>query len=135
SEEACAQVVSGCREWLRNATTRTQDATPIRIRPDAARESIHIFVASAASGGTDTRRKPRLKAKDDAMPRIRKPSLPAFATQPDAAPELALAQTSQQVAATAAERASRDPLRFLRVMAEIERLRGQLAHPESPTRH
>ena len=30
---------------------------------------------------------------------------------------------------------SRDPVKFIRVMTEIERLRGRLAHPESPTLH
>jgi len=61
------------------------------------------------------------------MPRIRKPPSSDFPGD-----RLAV----QTVQATGEpRRASRDPLMFFRVIAEIERERGLPVHPESPTKH
>jgi hypothetical protein len=92
-----------------------------------------VFQGAASAKSADwtwSCRQIELEIGKTPMPRIRKPS--AFPTQPIHSPELRLAPVS---AMPATDRASGDPLRFFRVMAEIERLRGLPAHPESPTRH
>jgi hypothetical protein len=69
------------------------------------------------------------------MPRTRKPT--AFPRDHIDAPEsrLSLILSSQTSVAADGPRTSRDPMKFVRVMAEIERLRGLRVHPESPTQH
>ena len=69
------------------------------------------------------------------MPRTRKPS--AFRQDHIDAPQsrLGLILSSETSIASDGPRTSRDPMRFVRVMAEIERLRGLRVHPESPTLH
>jgi hypothetical protein len=69
------------------------------------------------------------------MPRTRKPS--AFPRDHIDGPHsrLGLILSSESAVAADGPRTSRDPLKFVRVMAEIERLRGLRVHPESPTLH
>jgi hypothetical protein len=69
------------------------------------------------------------------MPRARKPSRSAFLDDYIRAPEPRLAQASEPLVASDCARTSRDPLKFVRVMAEIERVRKLRVHPESPTLH
>ena len=70
------------------------------------------------------------------MPRTRRPS--AFPVdRVDSPPSrlgIILSSDTQTVAADC-PRTSRDPMKFVRVMAEIERLRRVRVHPESPTLH
>ena len=61
------------------------------------------------------------------MPRIRKPPSTDLPT------DRLVVQTV--AASDHTRRASRDPLMFFRVIAEIERERGLPVHPESPTQH
>ena len=70
------------------------------------------------------------------MPRTRRPS--AFPLDRVDSPQSQLGIIlSSETRAVAADspRTSRDPMKFVRVMAEIERLRGLRVHPESPTQH
>lgn len=69
------------------------------------------------------------------MPRTRKPS--AFQQDHIDTPQsrLGLILSTETAVAADGPRTSRDPMRFVRVMAEIERLRGLRVHPESPTLH
>ena len=68
------------------------------------------------------------------MPRTRKPS--AFPLEHTGSPPSRLGLIlSSEPRAGDGPRASSDPLKFVRVMAEIERLRGLRVHPESPTLH
>ncbi len=69
------------------------------------------------------------------MPRTRKPS--AFPLDHIDTPQsrLGLILSSGTAVAADSPRTSRDPLKFVRVMAEIERLRGLRVHPESLTLH
>jgi hypothetical protein len=69
------------------------------------------------------------------MPRTRKPS--AFPLDHIDGPQsrLGLILSSETPGAADGPRTSRDPMRFVRMMAEIERLRGLRVHPESPTLH
>ncbi len=71
------------------------------------------------------------------MPRARKLSRSAFLDDYVHAPEprLAQAQASEPLVALDCARTSRDPLKFVRAMAEIERVRKLRVHPESPTLH
>jgi hypothetical protein len=70
------------------------------------------------------------------MPRTRRPS--AFpldrVDSPPSQLGIILSSETRTVAADC-PRTSRDPMKFVRVMAEIERLRGLRVHPESPTLH
>jgi hypothetical protein len=70
------------------------------------------------------------------MPRTRKPS--AFPLgrieSPPSRLGIILSSETGTVAADC-PRTSRDPMKFVRVMAEIERLRRVRVHPESPTLH
>ena len=70
------------------------------------------------------------------MPRTRRPS--AFRLdQIDSPPSqlgIILSSDTRSVA-TDTPRTSRDPMKFIRAMAEIERMRGLRVHPESPTLH
>jgi hypothetical protein len=69
------------------------------------------------------------------MPRTRKPS--AFPLDHVNSPpsQLGLILSSEAPRAGDCPRTSYDPMKFVRVMAEIERLRGLRVHPESPTLH
>jgi len=69
------------------------------------------------------------------MPRTRKPS--AFPQDHIDAPQsrLDLILSSDTAVTADGPRTLRDPLKFVRMMAEIERLRGLRVHPESPTLH
>jgi hypothetical protein len=71
------------------------------------------------------------------MPRTRKPS--AFPRDHIEGPQsrlgLILSSEASVAVATDGPRTSRDPMKFVRAMAEIERLRGLRVHPESPTLH
>jgi hypothetical protein len=61
------------------------------------------------------------------MPRLRRPSPSEFPTE-------RLESVQAEPAATR-RRSVRDPVKFFRAIAEIERLRGLRVHPESPTLH
>ncbi len=69
------------------------------------------------------------------MPRTRRSS--AFRIDEIESPQsrLGLILSSEPRAAVDYPRMSSDPLKFVRVMAEIERRRGLRVHPESPTLH
>ena len=69
------------------------------------------------------------------MPRTRKPS--AFPLDHIDSPpsQLGLLLSSEAPGTSEYPRTSHDPMKFVRVMAEIERLRGLRVHPESPTLH
>jgi len=69
------------------------------------------------------------------MSRTRRPS--AFPLDRVNSPpsQLGLILSSEAPSARDCPRTSRDPMKFVRVMAEIERLRGLRVHPESPTLH
>jgi hypothetical protein len=69
------------------------------------------------------------------MPRTRKRS--AFPLDRVTSPpsQLGLILSAETPRAGDCPRTSCDPVKFVRVMAEIERLRGLRVHPESPTLH
>jgi hypothetical protein len=69
------------------------------------------------------------------MPRTRKPS--AFPQDHIDAPQsrLGLILSSDTAVAADGPRTSRDPMKFVRAMSEIECLRGLRVHPASPTLH
>jgi hypothetical protein len=67
------------------------------------------------------------------MPRTRRPS--AFPLDRVDSPPSQLGIILSSETRADCTRTSRDPMKFVRVMAEIERLRGLRVHPESPTQH
>jgi hypothetical protein len=67
------------------------------------------------------------------MPRTRKPTV--FPLDHIDTPQSRLGLALASETAVEGPRTSRDPMKFVRVMAEIERLRGLRVHPESPTLH
>ena len=69
------------------------------------------------------------------MPRTRRPSAFPLDRVDSSSSQLAIIVSSEAPAAADGPRTSRDPMKFVRVMAEIERLRGLRVHPESPTLH
>jgi hypothetical protein len=69
------------------------------------------------------------------MPRTRRPSAFPLDRVDSPASQLGIILSSETRVAAESARTSRDPMKFVRVMAEIERLRGLRVHPESPTQH
>jgi hypothetical protein len=69
------------------------------------------------------------------MARTRRPSAFPLDRVDSPPSQLGIILSSEMRAVADCPRTSRDPMKFVRVMAEIERLRGLRVHPESPTLH
>jgi len=70
------------------------------------------------------------------MPRTRRPSAFPLDRVDSPPSQLGIILSSEtRTAGAECPRTSHDPTKFVRVMAEIERLRGLRVHPESPTLH